>query len=209
MSVFLEGQSDPIAVQTALKSENIVMALLLELQFVSGTVYVSNENVPYTDATGRTWQGFGDLVSMTEISGGSDNLSPLRKYQLGIPWSLLDDEERQIVGMGRIPSLIGNRSDYTDRAAILSGQLFELGDGLRQEIGDPFVLDTGLMDSVKIKYTPSHAAIELTVESALARKGAPQYGFLTYQDQRRRHSTDEGLQFVPEVVSTEVDWTEW
>ena len=43
----------------------------------------------------------------------------------------------------------------------------------------------------------------------LARKGAPQYGFLTYQDQLRRHPTDEGLQFVPEVVSTEVQWTDW
>lgn len=209
MSVFLEGQSDPAAVLDALRAEHLQMALLLELQFASGTVYASNENLPYTDTNGQTWQGFGDLVAMNEITGGGDSLAPLREYQLGIPWSFLDDDERAIVGMGRIPKLIGNRADYADRPAILYGQLFDVFSANRSAVGEPFALDTGLMDSVKAEYSPTMARITLTVESALARKGTPQYGFLTYQDQLRRHPTDEGLQFVPEVVSTEVQWTDW
>jgi hypothetical protein len=40
--------------------------------------------------------------------------------------------------------------------------------------------------------------VTLTSESFLSRKGVPVYGMQTYQDQKRRFPTDEGMQFVTE-----------
>ncbi len=51
--------------------------------------------------------------------------------------------------------------------------------------------------------------LTLRVESVLARKGAPLFGLLTDRDQKRRYVDDEGLRYVPEVMSTAVKWTDW
>ncbi|PHP27995.1 hypothetical protein [Limimaricola cinnabarinus] len=214
MSLFLAGQPDPEAVEAALKAETVSLLLLLELQFASGTKYLSNSNVPFVDAEwGHEWQGMGDMVSIAEISGGAEEMAPLVEYQLALPYELLAPDERGVSGKGRIPALIGSPGEYLNRAAILWGQILDRratdAHGRPLPVGVPFAIHTGLMDRVKASFGPLQARLTLPVEGPLSRKGAPVYGMLTPRDQARRHPGDQGLRFVPEVINTDVTWTTW
>jgi hypothetical protein len=209
VSIFLDGQPDPAAMLAALRNERIERVLMLEMQFASETVRLTNALLPFTDLKwGYEWQGFGNLVGMDAISGGPDSLAPMRSYTLGIPWQYLTDTERGVNGMGLLPGLIGNRAEYRSRMATLYMQMFSGVDGYGRAmpLGYPFALDVGVMDHLTTTYTKSAAMLRMTVESLTARKGAPVYGLLTYRDQKRRFPTDEGLSFVPEVMSTTITW---
>ncbi len=214
MSLFLDGQPDPVAVEAALQAETVSLLLLLELRFASGTRYLSSSNVPFVDAQwGHEWLGTGDMVSIAEISGGAQEMAPLIEYRLALPYELLADEEKGISGKGRIPALVGSPGEYLNRAAILWGQILSLTavdvHGRPLPVGTPFAIHTGIMDRVKISFGPMQAQLTLPVEGPLSRKGAPVYGMLTPRDQARRHPGDQGLRFVPEVTNTDVTWTTW
>ena len=214
MSEFLSNQPSPAAVEAALRETAIHIILLAEFRFASGTVYTSNENVPFVDSLwGRTWQGFGDLVGVSSVSDSADSLSPMMEYTLGIPWELLTPEERATNGLGTIPALIGNPSEYRGRVCALWEQI--LSDdvldahGRPTPIGVPTALHTGTMDSPRVSFSAEMAMLSMSVEGALIRAGAPVFGRLTHRDQQRRYPGDKGLRYVPEVVDTEVTWTTW
>ncbi|MDI3335860.1 hypothetical protein QKW60_05545 [Defluviimonas aestuarii] len=212
MSRLLAAQPNPTAVENALAKEAVHWAVLLELKFVSGTQYLSNMNVPFTDMLwGRTWVGTGELGGMSNIDGGPDDLAPYREYYLGLPWGVLNDESLPTQAASRLPELIGNPSDYRGREANLYIQLFDgaFSDGRAFPVGVPIAIDKSLMQHATASYSPSAAILTMKVEGLLARKGAPVFGLLTDRDQKRRHSTDNGLRYVPEVMSTSPKWTDW
>lgn len=215
MSRLLAAQPDPAAVEAALSREVVSWALLLELQFLSGTIRLSNTTVPVVSADGTTWSGLGELAGMSDIEGGPDTLAPLREYYLGIPYEFLGPASVPSQSVARIPALIGHASDYRGRPANLFAQLFD-GDsydqhGRAQPVGLPIALDAGLMTNVGWTFGPgdNHVMLTLRVEGVLARKGAPLFGLLTDRDQKRRYGDDNGLRYVPEVMSTNVKWTDW
>lgn len=215
MSRLLAAQPDPSAVETVLARDVVSWALMLELQFVSGTIRLCNAAIPITDISGATWSGLGDLVGMSDIEGGPDTLAPLREYYLGIPWEFLSADSIPAQASARIPGLIGDAADYRGRPANLFAQLFDAdvydARGRAAPVGVPIALDAGLMTNVGWSFGPGDGGVVLTlrVESVLARKGAPLFGLLTDRDQKRRYVDDEGLRYVPEVMSTAVKWTNW
>lgn len=212
MSVYLSNQPDPAAVEAALRRESVHIVLLAEFQFASGTVYTSNQLIPITTG-GQTWQGFGDLVSVSAVSDSADTLAPLMEYSLGIPWELLTPEERATNGLGVIPGLIGTPSEYRGRTASLWEQVMSTDTldefGRPTPIGVPTALHSGAMDTPRASFTAATANLTLSVEGAFIRAGAPVYGRLTHRDQQRRFPGDKGLRYVPEVVDTEISWTDW
>lgn len=213
MSRLLSAQPDPSSVAAFLSRDVVGAVLALEMQFASGTVRISNSLGRFIDAAGTEWAGLGDMVGMTDFAGG-DTLAPLREYTLGIPWEFLaEDTSSPAAGLARVPALIGDPSEYRGRAAILSMHLFEadaLGlDGRSSPVGIPIVLDTGTMTNVGWSWSPGEVMLTLKVEGLLSRKGAPLFGLLTERDHKRRHPTDQFLDFASEVVVTEVKWTQW
>lgn len=215
MSVFLDGQApaDRSAILSALQSEQVHLAWLVELEFASGAVRMSNENVPFNDGT-NTWVGMGDLIGMSAVSGGPGELAPAREYQLGIPRELLEAGEIGTGGLGRLPELVGSPAEYRNRQARLLGQVFSdsdtEADGRPSPVGTPFVLDFGLMDRVSISWSVEGATLALGVESILSRKKSPVYGMLTHRDQLSRYAGDKGLRFLPEIATGVLPtWTSW
>jgi hypothetical protein len=208
--VLLADQPDPDGVLAVLQAERVAQALLLELQFASGPVYLSNLMLPFVDLRwGRTWQGLGAFVLLEDMQGGKDNLAPARKYTLGIPRDYLTGDETTDAQLNRLPTLVGSPGEYRGREAILYMQLFgETLDayGRVQAAGYPIALDTSIMDSISVSYSATQIALSLSVESFMARKGYPSNGTLTYRDQLQRHAGDTGLGFVPEVAGTIVTW---
>ncbi|NVK57329.1 MAG: hypothetical protein HWE26_17130 [Alteromonadaceae bacterium] len=216
MSIYLSNQPDPAAVQAQLEREAVHVILLLELRFASGAVYLSNGLLPFTDADpdkGHTWQGLGNLVGVGDVEGGPEDLAPFMQYHLGVPWEILEEDERGVNGMGLIPGLIGEPGEYRNRDAILYEQVMsdDMLDahGRPTPVGIPTAIHFGVMDTVTASYSASAAILSMTVEGPLARKGAPVYGMLTARDQLRRHPGDKGLTYVPEVMSTTPKWTTW
>jgi hypothetical protein len=214
MSRYLAAHPDPAAVMAVLAREVFTEALLLELRFASGTVYLSNWVVPFTDTRdGHVWQGAGNLVSGSPVTGGDGDLAPVMEYTLGIPAELLSEGEAGEDGKGLIPMLMLDRPEYVGRKAILWSQIFDdtvlTPEGQSTPVGYPVAEHAGLMDRASVTFAPGVALVTLTVESLLARKAQPAWGRLTARDQARRHSDDKGLDYVPEVVATEIQWTKW
>lgn len=206
MMAFLEAQPEAMRgeVLALLSGGAVQLTVLLELDFASGPLRLSNRNIPFTDLKdGHVWgAGANLLVSLPEVMGGDDQLAPFREYQLGLPEECIEAEH----WAAELVAMVGNVTEYRGRDIALLGQLFDPQSN--QPVGHPFAFDVGLMDKMGVAFPRGGAVVRLTSESFLARKGAPVYGMLTYFDQKRRHPSDEGLQFVTESGKL-ITWTDW
>jgi len=206
MSVFLEAQPEGVRdqVMALLSGGAVQLTVMLELDFASGPLRLSNRNIPFTDLKdGHVWgAGANLLISLPEVVGGDDQLAPFREYQLGLPEDCIEAEH----WAAALVNMVGTVTEYRGRDIALYGQLFDPDSN--QPVGHPFAFDVGLMDRMAVSFPRGGAVVSLTSESFMARKGAPVYGMLTYFDQKRRHPTDEGLQFVTESGKL-ITWTDW
>lgn len=193
------------AVEAALAGPEINMALLFFADFADGALALSNRIQPFTDRQdGRRWEpGNGLLIGLPDaIDGGEAALAPWRQFYLGFPAEFLDLNR----WAASLVEFCGDRSRYRGRSSWLGLQMFAPNTGL--PVGVPIILDSGFMDRMTISFQPGGAVLGLSVEGALARKGSPVYGALTYADQLRRHPGDVGLQFTTEAGKL-VTWTDW
>ncbi|WP_422049920.1 hypothetical protein [Shimia sp.] len=200
---FLEHQPAEFhgPIMDALAREAVEFAVMLHFDFATYPVRISNRTVPFTDLEGQEWRaGGGMLVGMPDLSGGQGQLAPLREYSLGMP------KDQMIEGdwRGELVELVSDVSEYRSRDYGLYGQIFTEG----RPLGLPFAMDIGLMDRMNVQFGNGGAVATLGCEGLLARKGVPAYGMQTYFDQKRRHPTDEGFQFVTESGRLIV-WTNW
>lgn len=206
MIEFLAAQPEEYrdTVLDLLGREAVHMAILFHMDFATTPVFLSNRNVPFTDLKwGHTWsQGSGLLVGLPEISGGDGQLAPFREFRLGLPNEWIDAEN----WAADLVSMVGNVSEYRGRDAGLYGQLFDPDTGA--PVGHPFAMDVGVMDRMTVSFPVGGAIVTLTTEGFMSRKGAPVYGMQTYNDQKRRYPTDEGMEFTVEAEKT-VNWTDW
>lgn len=206
MSAFLEAQPEGVRdqVMALLSGGAVQLTVMLELDFASGPLRLSNRNIPFTDLKdGHVWgAGANLLISLPEVVGGDDQLAPFREYQLGLPEDCIEAEH----WAAALVNMVGTVTEYRGRDIALYGQLFD--PDCNQPVGHPFAFDVGLMDRMTVFFPRGGAVVSLTSESFMARKGAPVYGMLTYFDQKRRHPTDEGLQFVTESGKL-ITWTDW
>lgn len=206
MMAFLSAQPEGARdqVMALLTGGAVQLSVLLELDFADGALRLCNRNIPFTDLRdGHVWgAGAGLLVGLPEVVGGDDQLAPFREFQLGLPEDCLQTED----WAAELVSMVGDVAAYRGRDITLSGQLFDPQNN--QPVGHPFAFDVGLMDKMVVSFPRGGAVVRLTSESFLARKGAPVYGMLTYFDQKRRHPSDEGLQFVTEAGKL-ITWTNW
>lgn len=201
MTTLLEAyQPDPDGFRQLVAREAFEAALCCEMRFASKTMYMTNRNVDFV-SNGKTWQGLGNIVGLSEVQSGPENLTPVMEYTLSIPWELVDDNAKG--DLGQIPSLMGNESEYKRRLALLSIQLFDNG----QPYGIPFSMHVGRMERPTISIQPGALIVfRLDSESILIRSRTPPAGKLTDSDQKSRHPTDRGLELVPNAVSEPVDW---
>lgn len=206
MIAFLEDQPAAArdAIMDLLNREAVQMAVMASFDFADGAVRLCNRNVPFVDNQwGHTWgAGGGLLVGLPEVAAAEGELAPFREYYLGMPFDWIEAETWR----ADMIAMIADKANYASRECGLYGQIFDPDTG--QPVGYPFALEVGLMDRMSLSIGPDAAMLTLTSEGLLARKGVPVYGMQTYQDQKRRHPTDEGLQFVTESGKL-ITWTDW
>lgn len=200
LPLLLKHQPDPDEFLRVLSSETFKAALLCQMEFKSGTLYISNWNVGF-DVNGIEWRGLGGLVGMSNIASGPDSPNPLMEYYLGIPTEFITDQTKK--DMARIPELLGDPDEYSQRIVQLSALLFEEG----KPVGVPFALHTGRMARPHVSVKAGEPIIfRINSESILLRHRTPPAGKLTHADQTFRHPGDMGLKYVSNANSEPLDW---
>lgn len=200
MTILLDYQNNPEGLREALAGENVSGALMCEMQFASGTLYLTNSLTSFT-VGGVQYRGLGDLVSVAAVKQGPRNLTPVMRYGLGLPKEVMADDEG--ASLGNVAAVMSDPAEYAERLAILSLQVFRDG----APYGSPVVMHTGRLSRPRIEVQPGQPLrFSILAESVLVRKRLAPAGKLTDKDQQSRHAGDLGLGFVINATSEPVDW---
>lgn len=192
-----------------MQRETVARAIMLRMDFVSGSQYVADWSHPVTDGNGVTWQPFGGLVGVSDVAGGASTAEGV-DFVLGLPWDVLTIEERGLDAVGIITEKLGDRADYMDQTCALFLQHFDPDQrdkhGRMMPMGKPVALELMRMKSVSARFGRGGAAIILRAQSIMEGTQRPLYGFLTDRDQRARYPDDNGLKYVQEVTYSNQTW---
>ena len=208
LSRFYAHQDPPMRpiIERALRSGNIAKATLLMFDFVGSVARLCDRTVPIVDGdTGQTWQPLLKYIQIEDVSGGPGELAPLRTYSLFIPraWAA-----RFGGSVGPIPQT-DEKHLYQGREAALLEQLITPAGGPNGEdmpLGRPYYLHRGRMDKVERAMTLDGVTHSMRVEGITARGGVPSSGVLTPRNQKSRHPTDLGADYIPEIPLRDIIW---
>lgn len=150
------------------------------------------------DANGYTWQGLGDLISISPISS---------TYQVSA--------EQVTFEVAATPEMLGlalaAKSRVRDRAVTVYLQLFAMEDvgptPHGQPIGAPMALYSGTMQRMPWEASgPTQRRISIECEGLFFRRNAAPRGRWTDSDQKARYPGDRGLERLPLYVNYETRW---
>lgn len=175
------------AAKNAFSQLNFPAIVLVELDFADGAIRLCNAGYSFS-WNGYNWLGMGTLGAIEAISEGS----ALQMYgcQLtlsGIPSELIS-EAFDISYQGRSATiwLAPLNSDYS-------------------LIASPVVVFKGRMDTMDIAMGTT-STITTTVESRLVDWERPRIRRYNNQDQQAAHPGDNGMKYVAQMVSKELNW---
>lgn len=154
--------------------------------------------------SGQTWQGLGDLISISPISSS---------YQVSA--------EQVTFEVAATPEMLGlalaAKSRVRNRDVTIYLQLFanarmasftagggELMTG--DPIGSPMALYSGLMMRMPWSASANQRTIRVECEGLFFRRNAPPRGRWTDSDQKARYPGDRGFERLPIYVNYETGW---
>ena len=187
-----------------LRSGQITQAVLVHMDF-QGAPKRWWTGFGDLEVAGQTWQGLGDLISISPISS---------TYQVSA--------EQVTFELAATPEMLGlalaAKSRVRERAVTIYLQLFanarmasftagggELMTG--DPIGSPMALYSGLM--MRMPWSASGSTerrIRLECEGLFFRRNAPPRGRWTDSDQKARYPGDRGFERLPLYVNYETGW---
>jgi hypothetical protein len=175
------------AAKAAFYQLNFPMIILVQLDFLDGTVYLSNANYTFT-WNGHDWVGIGTLGSIEAISEGS----ALQMYGCaltlsGVPTELISEA---------LSTNYQGRSATIWLAPLTADYAF---------IADPVVVFKGRMDTMDIEVGTT-STITLSVESRLVDWERPRIRRFNDEDQRAEYPTDRGFRYVDQMVQKDLKW---
>lgn len=177
-----------IAVQTEMVSNKIRPLFLVSLQFSNETVYLWT-GVGDLIWSGATYKGVGTLGQISPIIETIETQAQGVTLSLsGIPNDLLSEALGQVTASGKAKVWLG----FMDA----SGNL----------INDPIPAFQGLIDAPEVDMSVETSTISIAVESRLADLQRARGGRLTDSDQRSRHPSDGGLQYVSRLQDHFFQW---
>ena len=139
------------------------------------------------DWNGDTWEGSGDLLSV----------SPVRETQktkaVGV--------EFQLTGIKTSIVSLALSEDYQGRVAQMWLAMLDTSQNV---ISDPYLNFKGRMDVMTIEDSGDTATISLTAESVLVDLEKPKERRYTDEDQQNEFSGDKGFEFVPGLQEKEI-----
>lgn len=175
------------SMQAALAAGNVRIAILLRMDFDSGTVRI-NSLAHHVTWDGETWLGGGDLARVSAAEEGEE----IQAY--GMTFTL----------SGVKPSLlsIALNEDIQGRSVRMWLAAF---DSTYQVIADPYLVYRGRMDTMRV-VAGSEATIQLTCEGRLADFARARVRRYNSEDQQMVYPTDRFFDYVPGLVDKTLYW---
>lgn len=166
---------------------------LVRLDFTSETVRLWTGFGPLTTG-GNTYEGIGRLgtVSDLDLSPGLGN-EPATLTLSGVDATMVAKVKTQ-------------SSEVAGRRAIIYVQMFDATNNSWAVLDSPYPVFVGVMESMKLTFTPTEGRIDLTVEHILVTKHRPPYGNFSHWDQQGRYPGDRGLERMAHNVNNMVPW---
>lgn len=187
MAFFTSEQID------ALSQGTVRLDLLVEMQFVSQTMYVWNGNTELVTG-GNTYlpmYGYGSIDGLSMNSSGASETVTLQLN--GLP-----DQATDFLG-----KVLGETSEVEQRTVKISLQLF---DEEWQPVGNPAPMWWGFMQPPRVSRTQMQGVqgamqtVTLSAENAFFNRSRPALGRYTDRDQQARSPGDKFLQFTPKLL---------
>jgi hypothetical protein len=175
----------------ATEEPNVAYAILADLDFVSGTIYLNSTDRAYTH-NGHTYTAFGKLASIGSVKENGELVPESLEFVLGVDSSLLTTTMTE---------------NYTGRAVTL--WLAYLDENL-QFVTTPEILWEGLMDQMNIEYDEGTALIQLICESRLIRWNKAAGWLYTHEHQGLIATalgiTDNFFSYLAAMVNRVLKW---
>ena len=174
-------------VLAALRSDNVPLLVLVELDFAGGVVRCCNAGYNFV-WDGQVWTGLGNLGGISGASEGQD----LQMYGITLTLSGVPPE-LVAVALG---------SGYQGRDATIWLATLNSDYSI---LTDPVIIFRGRMDTMPVEIG-QEATIQLTIESRLVDWERPRIRRYNHADQITEYPTDKGFEFVPQMSEREIVW---
>lgn len=182
----------PTTVETAISANHgYSYVVACELDFESGIVRFHSGSGTIRTPDGREWLGVGRLGMAAAVQENAELAAP----RLHLSISGIDS--------GQVSSNVSSvlQEDLRNRAA-KQLLIFINGAGVALE---PMVLFKGRLDNVTIRQGKSFS-IGVSVETVMARWSSASELRYTAEQQKAQFPSDQGLDFVPQMVERELHW---
>lgn len=181
----------PDTIAAVLAGQEVRASFLVHFDFLTQPMRVWAGYGALT-AGGHTWNGLGELGSLSGLESAIGGTAPETTFTLSGVDPVL------------VSKALTSSAEVKGRDVTVYIQFF---DANWQTLDAPFAVYMGTMDVMRIKASgPTSRTIDLTAESAFARRALPPFAFLTDRDQQRRHPGDRGLEQIPALMSKTVEW---
>ena len=181
------------AIDTYVKGQTVRFAFLLKLDFASDVLRLWTGLGTIT-AGGETWQGTGNMGSITGVEESSNS-------KAGAVELSLSGADADILAIFRDEY----EAEAKGRRATIYMQFFRGADDI--PLDAPAVIWQGVMSQPSISLSADGTrSVSVTAESLFSQRRRPKYGLLTDADQKSRFAGDRGLEFITALTNKEVTW---
>jgi hypothetical protein len=175
-------------VASAVADPSVIGAHLVEMQFGSGTVRLTD--LPYDIVwNGNTWTGLGHLGSIEPVRESAQSEATGLRFTLAGPIAAY-------LSLALQEQLQGD-------PVLLYIAFF---DGNQQIIADPVLEWSGRADSMTIQDGDETSAISVSAESRYADFARPRIRRFSDADQQAVYPGDRFFQFLPQMVEKTISW---
>ena len=175
-------------VQTAISADNVRPILLFEGEFGSGFVRVWS-GIGDLVWSARTWSGIGTLGGISSITESSDvQANGITVTLSGIPSDLISVALADVV-QGKLGKVYFGFMDFNNSLLV-----------------DPVLMFEGRIDVPSIEDGGDSSILQISYESRLIDLQKARESRYTHEDQKVKHPTDLGFQFVPALQELQITW---
>lgn len=184
-------------VEASLSGAKIKAAFLVEMQFSSETMRLSNRNADLKTLDSRVWRGLRGLGAISGLERAVAGTAPQAIFSLsGVAQDVQAEEQ-------------GDPSDYVNQPIGVSIQFFRDNWSL---LDNPYAIWGGTMQTVQDTFAWDDgnkawtSVCSLTAESWFIGRSRPPYAFYSHNDQQLRFAGDLGLQYMSALQNMVTRW---
>lgn len=175
------------AVATAIAAPNVIYTSFVFMDFANGPLR-ANLSGQTINWAGYDWLGVGTVATVGDAQEGSD----AQAYGL------------QLTLTGIPPDYIVTalNTEFSQRKCTIWLAILDTDYAV---VSDPIIVFQGRMDQMDISLS-NMGVITITTESRLADLYRPRSQRFNHQDQISKYPTDQGFQYVDQMVDKEIAW---